>query len=211
MVNLQTLTHKQLGDFIILSLEHGTNTQFSYEVLHEVGSRLVQINATIDKQIEQGVYAALNSKITAFKFTPSDFAPENNDDIPFDPMPTSTAPQAPIPVDVEDEQPVDVTPTQLAPTPDEIPQEELDAVAQLLADMDDEPSVDEVVAPSPSSPSVTGDDIKSKALELRQKNKISASAIKDKLAQLGAKTIVTLDTKYYDEFNAFLSEHDDND
>ena len=68
MNDLTILTNTQLGEFISLSLIHGTNTQFSYELLHEVAERLVQTDEIIKAGISNGIHETLTKQSTAFKF-----------------------------------------------------------------------------------------------------------------------------------------------
>jgi len=204
MNDLTKLSNEQLGDFIQISLIHGTNTQFSYELLHEVASRLKHT----DEIIKAGINYALESQAiginepAAFKSKLEDVVQTLDDAL----APAIIEEVIINPVNENDE---DITEELLAekaileevPVKKEPKKKEKPTVKESLTV---EPTVQEEVQEAPAAPSITGDDLKAKALEMRQKNTVSAADIKGKLADLGATTILTLDPSNYDEFNAFL-------
>lgn len=248
MNDLTKLSNEQLGDFIQISLIHGTNTQFSYELLHEVASRLKHT----DEIIKAGInYALKNQDIGTIKplsFTLDEVAQalgevlaenanENNDEtkeaveiitdlMAYEAMDKEIKDSAKgdswvfdnskyaeeviiNPVNENDE---DITEELLA--------EKIAIQDQMAArkakkkekptvkdSLTVEPSVQEEVQETPAAPSITADDLKAKALEMRQKNTVSAADIKSKLSDLGATTILTLDPSNYNEFNAFLESY----
>ncbi len=242
MNDLTKLSNEQLGDFIQISLIHGTNTQFSYELLHEVASRLKHTDEIIKAGISNGIHDTLTKQSTAFKFRLEDvvqtlddaLAPaiiEDNketveiltDITSYEAMDKAVkevvkgdtwvfdknkyAEEFIInPVNENDE---DISEELLAekaileevPVKKEPKKKEKPTVKESLTV---EPTVQEEVQETPPAPSITADDLKAKALEMRQKNTVSAADIKGKLSDLGATTILTLDPSNYDEFNAFL-------
>lgn len=233
MNDLTKLSNEQLGDFIQISLIHGTNTQFSYELLHEVASRLKHT----DEIIKAGInYALKNQDIGTIKplsFTLDEVAQalgevlaenanENNDEtkeaveiitdlMAYEAMDKEIKDSAKgdswvfnNPKAVEEAEEIEKlledALVQEAPVK-KAPKKEKPTVKESLTV---EPSVQEEVQETPAAPSITADDLKAKALEMRQKNTVSAADIKSKLSDLGATTILTLDPSNYNEFNAFL-------
>ena len=202
MNDLTKLSNEQLGDFIQISLIHGTNTQFSYELLHEVASRLKHTDEIIKAGISNGIHDTLTKQSTAFKFRLEDVVRTLDDAL----APAIIEEFIINPVNENDE---DITEELLAekaileevPVKKEPKKKEKPTVKESLTV---EPTVQEEVQETPAASSITGDDLKAKALEMRQKNTVSAADIKGKLSDLGATTILTLDPSNYDEFNAFL-------
>ena len=210
MNDLTKLSNEQLGDFIQISLIHGTNTQFSYELLHEVASRLKHTDEIIKAGISNGIHDTLTKQSTAFKFRLEDVV--------------QTLDEALAPASVEDNKEtvelltVDITsyeamdkavkeafeeePVEEVPVKKEPKKKEKPTVKESLTVETAQPVeiVEEI-------PSITAEALKTKALEMRQKNTISRDAITAKLAEYGATTILKLDPTVYNEFNAFLESH----
>jgi predicted nucleic acid-binding protein len=210
MNDLTKLSNEQLGDFIQISLIHGTNTQFSYELLHEVASRLKHTDEIIKAGISNGIHDTLTKQSTAFKFRLEDVV--------------QTLDEALAPASIEDnketvelltiditsyeamdkavkeafeEEPVEEVPVKKEPKKKEKPTVKESLTVETLQPI-------EIVE---ETPSITAEALKTKALEMRQKNTISRDAITAKLAEYGATTILKLDTTVYNEFNAFLESH----
>ena len=202
MNDLTKLSNEQLGDFIQISLIHGTNTQFSYELLHEVASRLKHTDEIIKAGISNGIHDTLTKQSTAFKFRLEDvvqtldeaLAPAIIEEVIINPVNENDE-------DITEELLAEKAILEEAPVKKEPKKKEKPTVKESLTV---EPTVQEEVQEAPPAPSITGDDLKAKALEMRQKNTVSAADIKGKLSDLGATTILTLDPSNYDEFNAFL-------
>lgn len=215
MNDLTILTNTQLGEFISLSLIHGTNTQFSYELLHEVAERLVQT----DEIIKAGInYALKNQDVGTIKpllFTLDEVtqaldevlaanANEDNDEtkeaveIITDLMAHEAMDKA-IKESAKafEEKPVEEAPVKKEPKKKEKPTVKDSLTVETLQPV-------EIVE---ETPSITAEALKTKALEMRQKNTISRDAITAKLAEYGATTILKLDPTVYNEFNAFLESH----
>ncbi len=199
MNDLTKLTNEQLGDFIKISLVHGTNTQFSYELLHEVASRLQHSDALIKAGIANGMHEALTKQSTAYRFRLEDVV-ETTAKEPLDNPPAAK------------EEPVgrfeDTPAAKKAKKKEAIDELKQSVVAQVAAPIveqvtaaDDDTANDEPIS------AITADELKAKTLAMRQSNSISSSAVKDKLAQFGATTILTLAPKHYVEFNDFLDGH----
>jgi predicted nucleic acid-binding protein len=215
MNDLTNLTNTQLGEFISLSLIHGTNTQFSYELLHEVAERLVQT----DEIIKAGInYALKNQDVGTIKpllFTLDEVAQaldevlaenadEDNDEtkeaveIITDLMAHEAMDKA-IKESAKafEEEAVEEVPVKKEPKKKEKPTVKESLTVETLQPV-------EIVE---ETPSITAEALKTKALEMRQKNTISRDAITAKLAEYGATTILKLDPTVYNEFNAFLESH----
>lgn len=204
MNDLTKLSNEQLGDFIQISLIHGTNTQFSYELLHEVASRLKQTDEIIKAGISNGIHDTLTKQSTAFKFRLEDVV--------------QTLDEALAPAIIEDNKETVEIITDI---------ESYEAMEKAVKEAFEEETVEEVpVKKAPKkkeketgtpisqhveiveeTPSITAEALKTKALEMRQKNTISRDAITAKLAEYGATTILKLDSAVYNEFNAFLDSH----
>lgn len=212
MNDLTKLSNEQLGDFIQISLIHGTNTQFSYELLHEVASRLKHTDEIIKAGISNGIHDTLTKQSTAFKFRLEDVV--------------QTLDEALAPAIIEDNNEIVELLT--------IDVSSYEAMDKAVKEAFEEESVEEVPVkkapkkkekeigtpileiPTPitqpveiveETPSITAEALKTKALEMRQKNTISRDAITAKLAEYGATTILKLDPTIYNEFNAFLESH----
>lgn len=215
MNDLTKLSNEQLGDFIQISLIHGTNTQFSYELLHEVASRLKHT----DEIIKAGINYALKNQdvgtIEPLSFTLDEVAQaldevlasatvEDNDEtkeaveIITDLMAHEAMDKA-IKESAKafEEETVEEVPVKKEPKKKEKPTVKESLTVETLQPV-------EVVE---ETPSITAEALKTKALEMRQKNTISRDAITAKLAEYGATTILKLDTTVYNEFNAFLESH----
>ena len=210
MNDLTKLSNEQLGDFIQISLIHGTNTQFSYELLHEVASRLKHTDEIIKAGISNGIHDTLTKQSTAFKFRLDDVV--------------QTLDEALAPASIEDNKEtvemltIDITsyeamdkavkeafeeePVEEAPVKKEPKKKEKPTVKESLTVETSQPV--EIIE---ETPSITAEALKTKALEMRQKNTISRDAITAKLAEYGATTILKLDPTVYNEFNAFLESH----
>lgn len=204
MNDLTKLSNEQLGDFIQISLIHGTNTQFSYELLHEVASRLKHTDEIIKAGISNGIHDTLTKQSTAFKFRLEDVV--------------QTLDEALAPAIIEDNKETVEILTDI---------ESYEAMDKAVKEAFEEETVEEVpVKKAPKKkeketgtpisqpveiveeiPSITAEALKTKALEMRQKNTISRDAITAKLAEYGATTILKLDPAVYTEFNAFLESH----
>ena len=212
MNDLTKLSNEQLGDFIQISLIHGTNTQFSYELLHEVASRLKHTDEIIKAGISNGIHDTLTKQSTAFKFRLEDVV--------------QTLDEALAPASIEDNKEtvelltIDITSYEAMDKAvkeafEEEPVEEV-PVKKAPKKKEKEIGTPILEIPTPISqpieiveetPSITAEALKTKALEMRQKNTISRDAITAKLAEYGATTILKLDPAIYNEFNAFLESH----
>lgn len=236
MNDLTKLSNEQLGDFIQISLIHGTNTQFSYELLHEVASRLKHT----DEIIKAGInYALKNQDVGTIKplsFTLDEVAQaldevlaanadENNDE---------TKEAVEIITDLMAYEAMDKEIKDSAKgdswvfnNPKAV--EEAEEIEKLLEDAlvqeapvkkapkKEKPTVKEslTVEPAPieeptalsNTPVITGKMLKERAMEMRQSNVISADAIRGKLTEFGATSILTLDAKYHVDFYNFLESY----
>lgn len=185
MNDLTKLSNEQLGDFIQISLIHGTNTQFSYELLHEVASRLKHT----DEIIKAGInYALKNQDVGTIKplsFTLDEVA------------------QALDEVLEEIEKLLEDALVQEAPVK-KAPKKEKPTVKESLTV---EPAPIEEPTALSNTPVITGKMLKERAMEMRQSNVISADAIRAKLTEFGATSILTLDAKYHVDFYNFLESY----
>lgn len=210
MNDLTKLSNEQLGDFIQISLIHGTNTQFSYELLHEVASRLKHTDEIIKAGISKGIHDTLTKQSTAFKFRLEDvvqtlddaLAPaiieDNNETVELLTIDiTSYEAMDKAVKEAFEEEPVEEVPVKKEPKKKEKPTVKESLTVETLQPV-------EIVE---ETPSITAEALKTKALEMRQKNTISRDAITAKLAEYGATTILKLDPTVYNEFNAFLESH----
>ena len=210
MNDLTKLSNEQLGDFIQISLIHGTNTQFSYELLHEVASRLKHTDEIIKAGISNGIHDTLTKQSTAFKFRLEDvvqtldeaLAPAISEDnketvelLTIDI--TSYEAMDKAVKEAFEEETVEEVPVKKEPKKKEKPTVKESLTVETLQPV-------EIVE---ETPSITAEALKTKALEMRQKNTISRDAITAKLAEYGATTILKLDPTVYNEFNAFLESH----
>jgi predicted nucleic acid-binding protein len=210
MNDLTKLSNEQLGDFIQISLIHGTNTQFSYELLHEVASRLKHTDEIIKAGISNGIHDTLTKQSTAFKFRLEDvvqtldeaLAPaiseDNNETIELLTIDiTSYEAMDKAVKEAFEEETVEEVPVKKEPKKKEKPTVKESLTVETLQPV-------EIVE---ETPSITAEALKTKALEMRQKNTISRDAITAKLAEYGATTILKLDSTVYNDFNAFLESH----
>jgi hypothetical protein len=233
MKDLTNLSNTQLGDFISLSLVHGTNTQFSYELLHEVAERLVQTDTIIKAGISNGIHETLTKQSTAFKFRLEDvvktldetLAPaiieDNKETVEIiTDIQHHEAMNKAMKVDRDEsrsgsssanktviEQPVEeVKPkaTKKKEKPVEVEiLAEEPAEVEVLAETEKSVELVELTA-EPEAPALTAKMLKEVALELRQRNAISKEQIIDKLTELDASSTMTLAPKHYAEFYNFL-------
>ena len=211
MNDLTKLSNEQLGDFIQISLIHGTNTQFSYELLHEVASRLKHTDEIIKAGISNGIHDTLTKQSTAFKFRLEDvvqtldeaLAPaiseDNNETIELLTIDiTSYEAMDKAVKEAFEEETVEEVPVKKEPKKKEKPTVKESLTVETLQPIE----IVEALAPF-----ITAEALKTKALEMRQKNTISRDAITAKLAEYGATTILKLDSTVYNDFNAFLESH----
>ena len=220
MNDLTKLSNEQLGDFIQISLIHGTNTQFSYELLHEVASRLKHTDEIIKAGISNGIHDTLTKQSTAFKFRLEDVV-QTLDEALADAIIEDNKETCEILVDITSYEAMDKEIKDSAKAVEEAEEVEkllADALAQETpvkkAPKKEKPtvkesltvetaSIEEPTAPS-NAPVITGKMLKERAMEMRQSNVISADAIRGKLTEFGATSILTLDAKYHVDFYNFL-------
>lgn len=215
MNDLTKLSNEQLGDFIQISLIHGTNTQFSYELLHEVASRLKHTDEIIKAGISNGIHDTLTKQSTAFKFRLEDVV-QTLDEALVDAIIEDNKETCEILVDITSYEAMDKEIKDSAKAV-----EEADALVQETpvkkAPKKEKPTVKEslTVEPAPieeptapsNAPVITGKMLKERAMEMRQSNVISADAIRSKLTEFGATSILTLDAKYHVDFYNFLESY----
>lgn len=233
MNDLTKLSNEQLGDFIQISLIHGTNTQFSYELLHEVASRLKYTDEIIKAGISNGIHDTLTKQSTAFKFRLEDVV-QTLDEALADAIIEDNKETCEILVDITSYEAMDKEIKDSAKgdswvfnNPKAV--EEAEEVEKLLAEAlvqeapvkktpkKEKPTVKEslTVEPAPieeptastNTPVITGKMLKERAMEMRQSNVISADAIRGKLTEFGATSILTLDAKYHVDFYNFLESY----
>ena len=210
MNDLTKLSNEQLGDFIQISLIHGTNTQFSYELLHEVASRLKHTDEIIKAGISNGIHDTLTKQSTAFKFRLEDVVQTLDEALAPASIEDNKETVEMLTIDITsyeamgkavkeafEEEPVEEVPVKKEPKKKEKPTVKESLTVETLQPIE---IVEEI-------PSITAEALKTKALEMRQKNTISRDAITAKLAEYGATTILKLDPTVYNEFNAFLESH----
>jgi predicted nucleic acid-binding protein len=213
MNDLTKLSNEQLGDFIQISLIHGTNTQFSYELLHEVASRLKHTDEIIKAGISNGIHDTLTKQSTAFKFRLEDVVQTLDDALAPESIEDTKETVEMLTIDITsyeamdkavkeafEEEAVEEVPVKKEPKKKEKPNVKESLTVETLQPV-------EIVEETPVVPSITAEALKTKALEMRQKNTISRDAITAKLAEYGATTILKLDPTVYNEFNAFLESH----
>lgn len=228
MNDLTILTNTQLGEFISLSLIHGTNTQFSYELLHEVAERLVQTDEIIKAGISNGIHETLTKQSTAFKFRLEDvvktldetLAPaiiEDNKEtveiitdiehheamnkamkVDRDEGRAGSSSANKTVIDHLEVEEVKPKATKKKEKPVETPVE-----VEVLPETEKSVELVELTA-EPEAPTLTAKMLKEIALELRQRNAISKEQIVDKLTELDASSTMTLAPKHYAEFYNFL-------
>jgi hypothetical protein len=224
MNDLTILTNTQLGEFISLSLIHGTNTQFSYELLHEVAERLVQTDEIIKSGISHGIHETLTKQSTAFKFRLEDVV-KTLDETLAPAIIEDNKETVEIITDIEhheamnkamkvdrdegragsssakktilDQLPVEEVTEQVKPKAVKKKEKPVEVEVEELA----EEPVEEVKEPELL---ITSKLLKEMALELRQRNAVPKKTIVDKLTELGASSTITLAPKHYAEFYNFL-------
>jgi hypothetical protein len=217
MNDLTILTNTQLGDFISLSLIHGTNTQFSYELLHEVAERLVQTDEIIKAGISNGIHETLTKQSTAFKFRLEDvvktldetLAPaiiEDNKEtveIITDIQHHEAMNKA---MKVERDEGRAVPSSAKKPVIEQVTEQVKPKAVKKkekpveVEELAEEP-VEEVKEPELL---ITSKLLKEMALALRQRNAVPKDCIIDKLTELDASSTMTLAPKHYVEFYNFL-------
>jgi hypothetical protein len=219
MNDLTILTNTQLGEFISLSLIHGTNTQFSYELLHEVAERLVQTDEIIKSGISHGIHETLTKQSTAFKFRLEDvvktldetLAPaiieDNKETVEsITDIEHHEAMNKAMKVDRDEgragsssanKTAIEQLADQIKPKAVKKKEKPVEVEVEELA----EEPVEEVKEPELL---ITSKLLKEIALELRQRKAISKEQIVDKLTELGASSTMTLAPKHYVEFYNFL-------
>jgi hypothetical protein len=219
MNDLTILTNTQLGEFISLSLIHGTNTQFSYELLHEVAERLVQTDEIIKSGISHGIHETLTKQSTAFKFRLEDvvktldetLAPaiieDNKETVEsITDIEHHEAMNKAMKVDRDEGRAgsssakktvIEQLADQIKPKAVKKKEKPVEVEVEELA----EEPVEEVKEPELL---ITSKLLKEIALELRQRKAISKEQIVDKLTELGASSTMTLAPKHYVEFYNFL-------
>ena len=219
MNDLTILTNTQLGEFISLSLIHGTNTQFSYELLHEVAERLVQTDEIIKSGISHGIHETLTKQSTAFKFRLEDvvktldetLAPaiieDNKETVEsITDIEHHEAMNKAMKVDRDEGRAgsssakktvIEQLADQIKPKAVKKKEKPVEVEVEELA----EEPVEEVKEPELL---ITSKLLKEMALELRQRNAVPKKTIVDKLTELGASSTMTLAPKHYVEFYNFL-------
>jgi HD-GYP domain-containing protein (c-di-GMP phosphodiesterase class II) len=227
MNDLTILTNTQLGEFISLSLIHGTNTQFSYELLHEVAERLVQTDEIIKAGISNGIHETLTKQSTAFKFRLEDvvktldetLAPaiiEDNKEtveiitdiehheamgkamkVDRDEGRTGSSNAKKTAIEQLAERVAKEVTEQVKPKAVKKKEKPVEVEVEELA----EEPVEEVKEPELL---ITSKLLKEMALALRQRNAVPKDCIIDKLTELGASSTMTLAPKHYVEFYNFL-------
>ena len=230
MNDLTILTNTQLGEFISLSLIHGTNTQFSYELLHEVAERLVQTDEIIKSGISHGIHETLTKQSTAFKFRLEDVV-KTLDETLAPAIIEDNKETVEIITDIEhheamnkamkvdrdegrtwlfdakkhDTLPVEQPVQEVKPKATKKKEKPVETPAEVEVLPETEKSVEPVeLTAEPETPALTAKMLKEVALELRQRNAISKEQIIDKLTELDASSTMTLAPKHYTEFYNFL-------
>jgi hypothetical protein len=219
MNDLTNLTNTQLGEFISLSLIHGTNTQFSYELLHEVAERLVQTDEIIKSGISHGIHETLTKQSTAFKFRLEDVV-KTLDETLAPAIIEDNKETVEIITDIEHHEAmnkamkvdrdegragsssanktvIEQLAEQIKPKATKKKEKPVEVEVEELA----EEPVEEAKEPELL---ITSKLLKEIALELRQRKAISKEQIVDKLTELGASSTMTLAPKHYVEFYNFL-------
>jgi hypothetical protein len=233
MNDLTNLTNTQLGEFISLSLIHGTNTQFSYELLHEVAERLVQTDEIIKSGISHGIHETLTKQSTAFKFRLEDVV-KTLDETLAPAIIEDNKETVEIITDIEHHEAMNkamkvdrdegraVSSSAKKTILDHLEVEEVKPKATKKKEKPVETPVEVEVLPEteksvepveltaePETPALTAKMLKEIALELRQRNAISKEQIIDKLTELDASSTMTLAPKHYTEFYNFLESFND--
>ena len=235
MNDLTKLSNEQLGDFIQISLIHGTNTQFSYELLHEVASRLKHTDEIIKAGISNGIHDTLTKQSTAFKFRLEDVV-QTLDEALVHEIIEDNKETCEILVDITSYESMDKEIKESAKGDSWVfnnhkaMEEASEEIEKLLEDAlvqeapikkapkkkEKEigtpileiptPIVEEPI-PSANELTITGKMLKDRAMEMRQSNIISADSIRGKLTEFGATSILTLDAKYHVDFYNFLESY----
>jgi hypothetical protein len=227
MNDLTILTNTQLGEFISLSLIHGTNTQFSYELLHEIAERLVQTDEIIKAGISKGIHEKLTKQSTAFKYRLEDVVKTLDETL----APTiieDNKETVEIITDIEHHEAMNkamkvdrdegragsssAKKTAIEQLAEQVAKEVTEQVKPKAVKKKEKPVEVEVeeLAEEPveevKEPELllTSKLLKEIALELRQRNAISKEQIVDKLTELDASSTMTLAPKHYAEFYNFL-------
>lgn len=218
MRKLETLTNNQLGEFIELSLVHGTNTQFSYEILYEVAQRLCAKSDYVEsipdesfQQIVDNTYPQTDvPELTIAQQVADEQINKAYDALKAQEEPTWVFNPAP----VQDEKP---QPVEVEQEPEVIrPKDRVPNVKAQVQKQDKEKPVEKSPFAVQEQPEPTladtiekfdREDLKRRTMKLRQADKVSADAIKEKLAQLdGVKTLSALGAQHLSAFNDFLAE-----
>ena len=221
MNDLTILTNTQLGEFISLSLIHGTNTQFSYELLHEVAERLVQTDEIIKAGISNGIHETLTKQSTAFKFRLEDVV-KTLDETLAPAIIEDNKETVEIITDIEHHEAMNkamkvdrdegragsssANKTVIEQPVKEVKPKETKKKEKPAEEPVEEPAEVEEVTEEAKEPEllITSKLLKEMALELRQRKAISKEQIVDKLTELGASSTMTLAPKHYVEFYNFL-------
>ena len=235
MNDLTKLSNEQLGDFIQISLIHGTNTQFSYELLHEVASRLKHTDEIIKAGISNGIHDTLTKQSTAFKFKLEDVVQTLDEALAHEIIEDNKE-TCEILVDITSYESMDKEIKESAkgdswvfnnPKAMEEAAEEIEKLLEgalvqeapvkkevkkkekptVKESLTVEPAPIEEPIPSTNKLVITGKMLKERAMEMRQSNIISADSIRGKLTEFGATSILTLDAKYHVDFYNFLESY----
>jgi hypothetical protein len=203
MKDLTILTNTQLGEFISLSLVHGTNTQFSYELLHEVAERLI----FTDEVIKSGINYALKNQDSAINeptsITLEDVA-ETLDEILAPAISEDNKETVEILTDIESYEAMDKAVKEAF---EEEVEEEAPPVKKAPKKKETPAPVIEETLPSDDELIITGKMLKEKAMAMRQLNTIPADDIKNKLSELGVTSILALPSTYHLDFYNFLESY----
>jgi hypothetical protein len=219
MNDLTILTNTQLGEFISLSLIHGTNTQFSYELLHEVAERLVQT----DEIIKAGInYALKNQDVGTIKplsFTLDEVAQALDEVLAANAIEDNKETKESVEIIVDlmaheamnkamkvdrDEGRAGSSSAKKAAI-EQVTEQVTEQVKPKAVKKKEKPVEVEVEEPVEEPELLlTSKLLKEMALVLRQRNAVSKNSIIDKLTELGASSTMTLAPKHYAEFYNFL-------
>ena len=219
MNDLTILTNTQIGEFISLSLIHGTNTQFSYELLHEVAERLVQTDEIIKAGISNGIHETLTKQSTAFKFRLEDVV-KTLDETLAPAIIEDNKETVEIIADIQHHEAMNKamkvdrdegragSSSAKKTILDQLPVEEVKPKAvkkkEKPVEVEVEELAEEVEEVNEPELLLTSKLLKEMALKLRQRNAVSKNSIIDKLTELGASSTMTLAPKHYAEFYNFL-------
>jgi hypothetical protein len=224
MNDLTILTNTQLGEFISLSLIHGTNTQFSYELLHEVAERLVQTDELIKSGISHGIHETLTKQSTAFKFRLEDVV-KTLDETLAPAIIEDNKETVEIITDIEHHEAMNkamkvdrdegraVSSSAKKPVIEQVTEQVTEQVKPKAVKKKEKPvevevevEVEELAEEPAEEPELllTSKLLKEMALELRQRKAISKEQIIDKLTELDASSTMTLAPKHYADFYNFL-------